>query len=383
MEPPDRTVPLSRPDIGDAERAAVLAVLQTPYLSLGPKVAEFETQLARYVGVKHAVAVNSGTSGLHLCVKAAGLKPGDEVITSPFSFVASANCLLYEDAVPVFVDIDPVSLNLDVDAIEGKITPRTKGILPVHVFGQPCDMDAIHAIAHRHGLVVIEDACEAIGASYRGRMAGGLGDCGVIAFYPNKQMTTGEGGAIVTDRDDLAALCRSLRNQGRDEGDAWLAHVRLGYNYRLSDIHCALGIAQLNRIDELLERRSRVADVYARYLAQVPGVTPLASIEDTQRSWFVYVVLLEDDVPGAVRDALLQRLRGKGIGCSNYFPPLHLQPFLARRLGHQAGDFPVTESVSSRTVALPFYASLSEADIRLVVETFALELDVARSATDR
>lgn len=361
-------IPLSSPDITALERDAVNEVLCGTALSLGPKVPEFETAIANYVGSRHAVAVNSGTSGLHLCVKAAGIGEGDEVITTPFSFVASANCVLFERARPVFVDIDPSTYNIDVDRIEAAITPRTKAILPVHVFGRPCRMDAIAEIAARRGLAIIEDSCEAIGASYRGRMAGTFGQTGVFAFYPNKQITTGEGGMIVTDDGEIARLCRSWRNQGRADGSGWLQHERLGYNYRLSDINSVLGSAQLKRIDGILDGRSRVAAMYSSKLASSEEfVLPSPASDDASVSWFVYVIRLNDDYDGADRDQVLRTLREEGIGCNNYFPPIHLQPFYRDTFGYKEGDFPVTEHVGHRTIALPFFTQLTEAQIETVV----------------
>lgn len=370
----ERVIPLSSPDISDLERTAVMDVLKTRHLSLGPLVSQFEEKLAQYLGVRHVVAVNNGTSGLHLCVKALNIGEGDEVITTPFSFVASANCLLYERAVPVFVDIHHRTFNLDVNQLETKITNRTKAILPVHVFGLPCDMDAVRKVAENHGLWVIEDACEAIGATYQTRKVGTLGDCGVFAFYPNKQMTTAEGGAIATDNEEVAAICRSLRNQGRGQGQAWLVHERLGFNYRLSDIHCALGLAQLQRIEELLRKRERVARLYQTLLTDIPGLTlPLSSI-DTGRSWFVYVVVLDEQFTRQQRDQILTGLTRRGIGCSNYFPPIHLQLFYRTRFGYKPGDYPIAEWVSDRTIALPFYGDLCEDDVYYVVEGLREEL---------
>ena len=264
-----REIPLSRPDISDADIQAVVDVLRTPFLSLGPKLAEFEECFAAYTGARFATAASSGTAALHLAVGAMGLGPGDEVITSPFSFVASANCLLFENAVPVFADIDPVTFNVNPELIERLVTPRTRAILPVHVFGRPADMDAILEIAERHNLRVIEDSCEALGARWRGRAVGTLGDAGAFAFYPNKQMTTGEGGMIVTSDPAVDRLFKSLRNQGRGESGAWLQHERLGFNYRLSDINCALGLSQLSRIDAILESRRLVAEEYRRHLAAI------------------------------------------------------------------------------------------------------------------
>jgi len=381
MDETTKSIPLSCPDITDLERKAVIEVLDTRHLSLGPKVTEFEAKFADYIGTQHAVAVNSGTSGLHLCVKALGLTEGDEVITTPFSFVASANCLLYERAVPKFVDIDPLTLNLDVRQIESRITNKTKAILPVHVFGQPCDMDGILQIAKRYNLRIIEDACEAIGAVYKGKKTGAIGDCGVFAFYPNKQMTTGEGGIIVTDDENIAVLCRNLRNQGRSPGEQWLVHELLGYNYRLSDILCALGIAQLQRIENLLTKRAIVAGIYNHHLKNVQGITsPDHQTDGTARSWFVYVVLLDKSFNRKQRDQILQSLQRRNIGCSNYFPPVHLQPFYRTNFGYKEHDFPVTEGVSERTIALPFYGNLKKDEILFVVEEFINALDKVRDA---
>ena len=349
---------LSRPDITDLERERVLEVLRTPDLSLGPRLGEFEAKLAAYVGSKHAVAVNSGTSGLHLCVRALGLEEGDEVITTPFSFVASANCLLFERVKPIFVDIEESFYNVDTNKVEGIIKSRRKsgkgkklkGILPVHVFGRPCDMPAILDLAQRYELSVIEDACEAVGAELqvpgaRGKAgswkkAGTFGDCGVFAFYPNKQMTTGEGGMIVTDDNKLAGLCRSLRNQGRETGGGWLQHVRLGFNYRLSDINCALGIAQLERIGEIIDERERVARLYGEKLKEVPEVITPPFESGKRISWFVYVVRLADRFRRRDRDAVLARLREAGIGCSDYFSPIHLQTLLSPGIRFQERRFP-------------------------------------------
>jgi perosamine synthetase len=361
-------IPLSQPDLTETEIDAVVAVLRTPRLALGPVVEEFEQRVAQYAGCRWGVAVNSGTSALHLIVRALEIGPGDEVITTPFSFVASANCMLYERATPVFVDIDPRTLNLDPAAVEAAITPRTRGLLGVDIFGRPADWERLREIARRHELLLIEDACEAIGARYRwadGSWArcGGLAPVGCFAFYPNKQMTTGEGGMIVTDREDVARLARSLRNQGRDEGAGWLQHARLGYNYRLSDINCALGLAQLGRLEELLAARRQVAAWYAEELAGVPQVQAPAAGEGEEISWFVYVVQLAEGYSRADRDAILGRLRERGIGCSNYFTPIHLQPYMREQFGFAEGDFPVTESVSGRTIALPFFNRLTREQI--------------------
>ena len=368
-------IPLSRPDISETDIQAVVDVLRTPFLSLGPKLPEFESAFADYVGARFATATSSGTAALHVAVKALGIGRGDEVITTPFSFVASANCVLFEDAVPVFVDIEETTFNLDVALIERQITPRTKAILPVHVFGRPANIDAILDIAQRHGLRVIEDACEAVGARWRGQRVGSLGDVGVFAFYPNKQMTTGEGGMLVTNDQALDQLFKSLRNQGRGEAGAWLQHERLGFNYRLSDINCALGLAQLGRIAAILRQRRGVAEEYRRHLADIEELElPLYDVADGEISWFVYVVRLKG-FARAERDEVLRRLQSEGIACNNYFSPLHLQPHL-RRLGYQEGDFPITEAIAASTVALPFYNNLQSEQIRRVS-------DVLRRALNR
>ncbi|MBN2582441.1 MAG: DegT/DnrJ/EryC1/StrS family aminotransferase [Planctomycetes bacterium] len=360
-------ITLSAPDVSQADIDAVVAVLKTPSLSLGPKLPEFEEKLAAYVGRRHAVALNSGTSALHLSIRGLGIGPGDEVITTPFSFVASANCMLFEGACPVFVDIDPNDYNIDVEQIEAAVTEQTKAILAVDVFGRPAKLDVIEDLARRHGLLLIEDSCEALGSTYKGRKAGSFGECGHFAFYPNKQMTTGEGGAIVTDNDDLAALARSMRNQGRGEGGAWLAHERLGYNYRLSDINCALGISQLARLDEFVAKRAAVAERYNALLADFGDVVTPAPYTDGTMSWFVYVIRLADRFGREHRDAVIQGLRQRGIGASNYFSPIHLQPFYREQYDYGEGDFPVTEFVADRTIALPFHNNLSAEDQQTVV----------------
>lgn len=360
-------IPLAAPDIRPADRAAVLEVLDSGALSLGPKLAEFERAVARVTNSRYAVAVNSGTSALHLCVKAAGIRDGDEVITPPFSFIASANCVLFERAKPVFVDIDPITYNIDASRIESAITPRTKAILPVHVFGRPCALADITYIACKHGLTIIEDACEAIGAKYHGAPVGTSGQTGVFAFYPNKQLTTGEGGMIVTDDRLIAQRCRSWRNQGRADSDGWLEHDSLGYNYRLSDINCALGITQLDRLDEVLASRNRVAELYDQALRDIPEIVPPRLNESgASISWFVYVVRLGDEFSRRERDQIVSLLKQQGIGCRNYFPPIHLQPLYRQMFGYRPGAFPVTEHVADRTIALPFFNHLTEEKIRFV-----------------
>ncbi len=379
-------VPLSCPDITDLEVEYVTRVLRSGQLSLGPRVAEFEEKFAAYAGARYAVAVNSGTSALHLAVRALGIGGGDEVITTSFSFVASVNCLIHEYALPVFVDIDPHTFNLDPREIQRFIqsccvvntktgaltdvrTGRTvRAILPVHVFGLPCDMDAIMRIARKYDLHVIEDACEALGAEYKGRQVGTFGDIGVFAFYPNKQMTTGEGGMIVTNDEKTAKLCRSLRNQGRGPDSDWLSHVRLGYNYRLSDIHCALGLAQLQRIEELLRGRARTAAVYEEALGDHPLIKIPPSIPNCTRSWFVYPIQLPlSDC--SLRDQLLTQLRVQGIGCQAYFPAIHLQPYFQRDYRAQKHFLPRTEAASKTCLVLPMFSSATEDQIRHVCTT--------------
>jgi perosamine synthetase len=361
-------IPLSSPEITESDIEAVVQVLKTPRLSLGPKLVEFEEKMAGYIGVRYAVAVNSGTSALHLIVRALDIKDGDEVITTPFSFIASANCVLFERAKPVFVDIDPVTLNIDVNHIEEQITDKTRAILAVDVFGYPADWDELEQLARKRNLLLIEDSCEALGAQYKGRKLGTFGEAGAFAFYPNKQMTTGEGGIIVTGNEKIASLCRSMRNQGRGEGDEWLQHSRLGYNYRLSDINCALGIAQLERIESILLKREQVARLYNIRLSELKGIQVPFSSPEIKRSWFVYVVVLADSYTAEHRNKILEEMKRRGIGCSNYFTPIHLQPFYRKIFGFKEGDFPITEHVSVRTIALPFYSNLSEQDINSVVQ---------------
>lgn len=364
----DYSIPLARPNITDAEIDAVVGVLRTPNLSLGPKLGEFERAFAAYCGTAEGVAVSSGTAALHLLMCASGIGPGDEVVTTPFSFVASANCVLMQGAKPVFADIDAETWNIDPACIAAAVTSSTRAIIPVDVFGQVADFDSIAAIASKHGLRVFEDSCEALGSRYKGRLAGSLADAGVFGFYPNKQITTGEGGMIVTDDAKLATLLRSLRNQGRDAGAGWLAHTRLGYNFRLSDINCALGLAQLTRIDEIVAARTRVAELYRARLGDDPRIALQRVEPDVEMSWFVQVVRLCDDYGQSDRDRVLRGLAERGIGCSNYFVPIHLQPFYVEQFGYQAGDFPICENLAARTIALPFHHELTESDVDVVCE---------------
>ena len=357
-----KPINLSSQDITQAEIDAVVEVMRSDRLSIGPKLEAFEAALARRVGRKFGIGVNSGTSGLHLCVKAMDIGPGDEVITTPFSFVATTNCLLFVDATPVFVDIDPDSYNMDPQALTAAITPRTKAILPVEVFGNTAHFDTYEQIARKHGLLFIEDCCEALGGSLNGRPAGSFGQCGVFAFYPNKQITTGEGGMIVTDSEEIRDMCLSLRNQGRAT-EAWLSHARLGYNYRMSEISAALGLVQAERLDEILALRRGAAEMYNQALADVEEVHTPPMTDPETASWFVYVVRLADRFTQADRDAVIDRLRKGGIACSNYFVPIHTQPYVTEKLGTSAGDFPLTEHLAARTIALPFFARISDRQI--------------------
>ena len=353
-------VPLSSQWIDASDEEAVLEVLRSDHLSLGPRLPEFEEGLARVAGVAHGVAVNSGTSALHLVVRALGLKEGDEVITTPFSFIASSNCLLFERVKPVFVDIQLDTYNIDPARIVAAITGRTKAILAVDAFGQPAELDAIEDIARQHNLQLIEDSCESLGSEWKGRRCGGWGAAGAFAFYPNKQITTGEGGCVVTQSDEIAALCRSMRNQGRGETGEWLGHERLGYNYRISDISCALGTSQLRRLENIIELRGQAAERYNALLKDVPEVITQTILQDvTRMSWFVYVIRLADQFTRVDRDWLIGWLADHGIQSRPYFTPIHLQPFYVREFGYKPGDFPITEHVSARTIALPFFTMIT------------------------
>ncbi|MHC4423299.1 MAG: DegT/DnrJ/EryC1/StrS family aminotransferase [Planctomycetota bacterium] len=368
-------IPLSRPDITEKEIEAVCAVLRTPNLSCGPKLLEFEEAFAKYIDRKRAVAVNSGTSGLFLCMLALGIGPGDEVITTPFTFIASATSIMMAGATPVFVDIDPASLNIDASKIESKITGKTKAIMPVEVFGNPAGFDKVSEIARKHHLSVIEDSCEALGSVLNGEKAGTFGTMSVFGFYPNKQITTGEGGMILADEDALADVCISLRNQGRGKDGGWLSHERLGYNYRLSDINCALGIVQLSRIDEIKAKRKQVAKWYQEILADDDRLIVPVEPDGCDVSWFVFVVRLADRFILEQRDAILEAMKAQGIQVKNYFPPVVLQSFMAEQFGYRAGDFPVTESVCKSTIALPFYNNLAVDEVTVVCRRLKEVLD--------
>ncbi|UCF42756.1 MAG: DegT/DnrJ/EryC1/StrS family aminotransferase [Planctomycetota bacterium] len=372
---------LSRPDITEKEINAVTNVLRTPNLSLGPKLPEFESAFAKYIGREHAIAVNSGTSALFLCVSALNIGPGDEVITTPFTFIASSNSIMMVGAKPVFVDIDPTNLNIDPAQIESKITNKTKAILPVEVFGNPAGFDKICEIALKHGLPVIEDSCEALGSELNGKKAGKFGRMSVFAFYPNKQITTGEGGMILTDDDDLADMCVSLRNQGRGKGGGWLDHERLGYNFRLSDINCALGIVQLSRINELKAKRKQVAKWYQQMLADDERLIVPTEADGCDVNWFVFVVRLVDKFTLEQRNSVLTAMRDQGIQVKNYFPPVLLQPFMAQRFDIKGGEFPVTESVCKSTISLPFYNNLSKDEVAVVCKTLKGAIDSSLHTT--
>jgi len=380
-------IPLSRPDLSDVEIEEVLNVLRTPWLSMGPKIVEFEERFAAFLGVRHAIAVANGTCGLHLAVRAVGVQPGVEMITTPFSFVATANVLLFEQASPVFVDIDPQTLNLAPDVVEtvikrhyvqrdGRLVRRTTGaplvgILPVSVFGHPLELDGFLSLARTYNLRIVHDTCEAFGSLYLSRELGAwvseasLVDVAVFAFYPNKQLTTGEGGMIVTQDDAIASYCRMARNQGRRPGADWLEHDGLGFNYRMDELSAALGVAQMRRIPELLARREQVARWYEESLMDVEGVECPRAASWARVSWFVYVIRVR---PGIRRDGVIDYLHNRGIAAKPYFPPIHLAPHY-RVLGYGPAHFPITEAVASRTIALPFYNALSREQVHEVVST--------------
>jgi perosamine synthetase len=361
-----RSIPLSGAWLDDREEELVLEVLRSGRLSLGPTIDRFEELFAERVGAPYAAAVSSGTAGLHLLCRLAGLEPGDEVITTPFSFVASANCALYEGATPVFADIDRRTLNLDPAAVEAAVTERTRAVIAVDIFGYPCELDALRAICERHGLVLIQDACEALGAEYRGASVGSQGPSAVFAFYPNKQITTGEGGMVTTHSEEEWRLLKSLRNQGRADAGGWLEHARLGYNYRLDDVRAALGIAQLEKLDDILTLRGRAAARYTSMLEDVQGVeAPLADDADHVRSWFVYVVALEH---GIDRERVIAGLERAGVGTARYLPCIHLQAYMRERFGFAEGLCAVAEDVSARTLALPFHTRIDAADQERAVE---------------
>ena len=368
-----KQIPLSLPYLDGREQELVAEVLGSGRLSLGPTGPRFEQMLAERVGARFAAAVSSGTGGLHLLVKSAGIVRGDEVITTPFSFAASTNCFLYEGATPVFAEIDPVTWNIDPEALKAAITPKTKAIVAVDIFGYPCELDPIRKIADEHGLALIDDACEALGAEYKGKPVGGQGVPAVFAFYPNKQMTTGEGGIVVTDSEQEWRLIKSLSNQGRGDDGPWLEHVRLGYNYRLDDLSAALGIGQLEKLDRILELRAQVAERYRTLLAGLDGVElPAPDDAEHHRSWFVFVV---EVAPGIDRERVIEFLTREKVSTSRYLPCIHLQPYMRERFGFAEGLCPRAEDLSRRTVALPFYTALEAEDQERVVATLAAAIE--------
>lgn len=364
------SIPVSRCEVTESDVAAVLETMRSQRLALGPQVREFERLCAEHAGCEHAIAVSSGTAGLHLLVLAAGIGAGDEVITTSFSFVASTNCFLYERAVPVFVDVEPETYTLDPTRIEEAITPRTKAILAVDVFGHPARWDEIHAVAERHGLTVIADPCESLGARYKGRAAGAEGIGGAYAFYPNKQITTGEGGMIVTHHADVAELCRSLRNQGRSAMGSWLSHERLGFNYRLDELSGALGVSQMRRLPELVAARAQVAAWYHEGLADLPIRLPTVRPE-AEMSYFVYVVGLPE---GVDRDDVMARLARRGIETRAYFEPIHRQPYIQAAFGDRIGPLPITEMLGRTMMALPFGSAIRKDEVDRVCEALREEL---------
>jgi len=376
-------VPLSSPDIVERDIEAVVRVMKTRFLSIGPKVVEFEKKMGSYVGAKYAVALNSGTSALHLIIRAMEIEEGDVVITTPFSFIASSNCILFEGGRPLFVDIEEDTLNLDADKVEKKLESlsrkeleKVKALLVVDAFGQPADWNRFTEIAKRYNLLLIEDSAESLGAEYKGRKCGSFGEAGVFAFYPNKQITTCEGGILVTDDEELARVARSMRSQGRGESGEWLDHERLGYNYRMDEMSAALGCSQMERIEEILDKRAEVAGMYGEKLAEIEEVeVPFIADYVNRMSWFVYVVRLKR---GIDRDRVIKHLNEEGVQCKPYFTPIHLQPFYRKMFGYKEGDFPVTEDVTGRTIALPFFNNLKEEQVDYVVEK--VKEGIARSS---
>lgn len=384
---PKFLVPLSSPDIGEEEKEAVQEVLSTRWLALGPKIKAFEKAIQEFTGAKHAIACSSGTAGLHLCLRAAGIAENDLVLTTPFSFISSSNVMLFEKAIPVFVDVDPKTGNMDTDlayqaiqdlmrggAAAQKWLPRKgaenagplKGILPVDVFGHPVNSMAWRIIADQFGLFYLEDACEAIGARYLNTQAGTNADMSVFAFYPNKQITTGEGGMIITNDEKKADLMRALCSQGRAPGDSWLAHTYLGYNYRMDEMSAAIGEVQTKRLDSILEERAQVAAWYAEELKDVEGIElPFIEPEVTRVSWFVYVIRVAS---GLDRNQFIRDLDANGIPARPYFAPIHLQPFMVEQFGYQEGDFPITEDLGNRGVAIPFFTKMTQAQVKTVAE---------------
>ncbi len=369
-------IPLAKPVIGDREIELVTEVLRSGQLSLGPVLRRFEQMWADRAGVAHAIACSSGTAGLHVALHQARIGPGDEVIVPSFTFVASANAILFTGATPVFVEVDPLTFNLDPAAVEAAITPRTRAIEIVDIFGYPAELPTLIDIAHRHDLAIVEDACQAIGGGYDGRPYGSWGHPAILAFYANKQMTTAEGGIILTDDDEVARQALSLVNQGRSDSGAWLVHSQLGFNYRMSDVHAAIGIGQLERLDDMLAARSRVAGWYQAAVAEIDGVT--AMYEGPQeRSWFVYAPRLDADID---RDAVIAALERRGIPAKPYLPCVHLQPYYREAHGYRPGFLPVTEAISASTVALPFFAEMTQTQVGAVTDALVAAVAEVRGA---
>lgn len=354
--------PIAKPHIDEKDKAGVMEVLDSGVLALGAKAETFEKNIADYTTTKFGCAVTNGTCGLHLCVKAVGWNAGDEVITSPFSFISSSNCLLFEGVKPVFVDIDPVTFNMDPDKIEAAITKKTKGILVVHIFGQSAEMKKILQIAKKYKLKVVEDACESLGSTYFGKPTGTMGDAGVFAFYPNKQMTTGEGGMVVTNSQRIYESCKSLRNQGRNAQGDWLTHIQVGYNYRLDEMSASLGVTQLKKLDWMIAEKQKIAAWYEKYLSSNTNILLPQTAPHRTHSWFVYVIRITN----GKRTALMEHLAGKKIQTKPYLPVIHLQPFMKKQFGFKKGSFPIAEKISTQTLALPFYIGLTEADIKYI-----------------
>jgi len=359
-------ITMSSAELDESDIQAVLEVLRSGRIALGPKAEEFEERIAEYVGVKYAVAVSSGTSGLHILVKALRINQGDEVLVPSFTFASTVNVILYERAMPIFIDIEPATYNIDFSHLEKMITDKTKAIIAVDVFGHPAEWNEILRIANKYELKVIDDSCEALGSEYNGKKLGQYGEAACFAFYPNKQITTGEGGIIVTNNSEIAKIAKSLRNQGRDDMNAWLHHDRLGYNYRMDEMSAALGVSQLKRIETFLSKREKVANMYTEKLKRFDWVrTPIVK-HYVRMSWFIYVVTLAE---GLDRDLVMKEMEKEGIPIRGYFSPIHLQPYIRELFGCKEGLLPMTENISKRTLALPFHNNLSEEEVSEVVDT--------------
>jgi perosamine synthetase len=365
---------MSAPDISDEDADLVATVTRSGHLTLGRYAEELEARCAELAGVRHGVTVSSGTAGLHLIVHSLGLGPGDEVLVPSFTFAASVNAILFEGARPVFVDIEPDTYNLDPEDADRRVNDRTKAVMAVDVFGHPAEWDALSQVGNKHGLRLIDDSCEAIGAQYRDQPIGSFGDAAAFAFYPNKQMTTGEGGVIVTDDDDIARLCRSLRNQGRGEMGLWLEHERLGYNYRLDEMSAALGVSQFARLASFLHKRDDAAALYTERLAGLDWVRPPVVRPHVRMSWFVYVVTLAEDLP---RDVVMAKMEAEGIPTRAYFSPIHRQPYIRERFEVPDEDLPVTASIADRTMALPFHNNLPLEHVERVVDALRRAVESA------